>query len=187
MKVSRSLSLSATALAAAVFWSFVAYGDPAAPPAAQATACPATATVPTAAAATQIVVATQVPNPAVPETAPPSQPPSGVDSSFQVRYSTNLAIGDSVVDFRPPVPAPATPPAANLTATPTIDCATTANTIPAASAMPANGSMAPIADEPPVPTPPANLKCKAGKVPAQLTRRSGKTVWRCVKSTAADR
>jgi hypothetical protein len=53
--------------------------------------------------------------------------------------------------------------------------------------MPATGSMAPIADDvTTAPMPSAKLKCKAGKVPAQLTRRSGKAVWRCVRPTAAE-
>lgn len=35
------------------------------------------------------------------------------------------------------------------------------------------------------PTPPASLKCKAGKMPTQVTKRSGKIVWKCAKPTAA--
>ncbi|MEQ1755146.1 MAG: hypothetical protein ABL973_13555 [Micropepsaceae bacterium] len=180
MRASRIIFIAATALAAGVFNSITVSGEPIA-----ATACPTAATVPASPAAPQVVVATQVPNPAVPDTAPSGR--AGVDSSFQVRYATNLSIGDSVVNFQNPQgsdPAPAKPAATNLTTAQAADCTpAVANTIPAATATPPAGSMAPIPDEPTAPIPPANLKCKAGKVPARLTRRSGKTVWRCVNST----
>ena len=54
----------------------------------------------------------------------------------------------------------------------------------AAPATPAPAAAAAPMDSTTPPTPPATLKCKAPKVPTQVTSKSGKVTWKCVKPAA---